>query len=362
MRCARLYQVYRWLPHHELGPAIVEDQPAAVEACRQHRVVEAYRLIANQQQPQLVLRVASFAQRDILGDRVVLTISLCTPEGGERCAPAVNLAPLGEVADIADRHVDAAIGFLELRPSGLRLDRLLDAVPAADPEQELASLFAAFRVEHLCATPHGFRLEASEPRIQIGERPVADRGALSSQRLEELLGDWGAASRLQPRVEDAVAANIATPCVLNERALLVCALARAYLGDEEEACRLEQEAGAHRMTGYGPLQDAPRVQLALHRNDLVAVESFLGEPGVRRSTTYYLSSMATHLDGLAALGERERVEAEAGRLLQPNAYLEPFALRALGVVREDASLIERTAGRFEALGLDWHAARTWALL
>ena len=187
-------------------------------------------------------------------------------------------------------------------------------------------------------------------------------GVGQSLVLEELLGDWGAASRLQPRVEDAVAANIATPCVLNERALLVCALARAYLGDEEEACRLEREAGAHRMTGYGPLQDAPRVQLALHRNDLAAVESLLGEPGVRRATTYYLSSMATHLDALAALGDRERVEAEAGRLLQPNTYLEPFALRALGVVREDASLIERAAGRFEAHGLDWHAVRTRALL
>jgi hypothetical protein len=72
--------------------------------------------------------------------------------------------------------------------------------------------------------------------------------------------------------------------------------------------------------------------------------------------------MATHLDGLAALGERERVETQAGRLLQPNTYLEPFALRALGVVREDASLIERAAGRFEAHGLDWHAGRTRALL
>jgi class 3 adenylate cyclase len=187
-------------------------------------------------------------------------------------------------------------------------------------------------------------------------------GVGQSLVLEELLGDWKAASRLQPLVEDAVAANIATPCVLNERALLVCALARAYLGDEEEACRLEQEAGAHRMTGYGPLQDAPRVQLALHRNDLAAVESLLGEPGVRRATTYYLSSMATHFDGLAALGERERVESEAGRILQPNTYLEPFAMRALGVVRDDESLIERAAGRFEALGLEWHGARTRALL
>ena len=44
--------------------------------------------------------------------------------------------------------------------------------------------------------------------------------------------------------------------------------------------------------------------------------------------------------------------------VQPGTYLEPFALRALGIVREDASLLERAAERFEALGLDWHAART----
>jgi len=56
------------------------------------------------------------------------------------------------------------------------------------------------------------------------------------------------------------------------------------------------------------------------------------------------------------------VEAEASRLLQPETYLEPFALRALGLVRDDASLIERAAGRFEAFGLEWHAARTRALL
>jgi hypothetical protein len=56
------------------------------------------------------------------------------------------------------------------------------------------------------------------------------------------------------------------------------------------------------------------------------------------------------------------VEAEAPRLLEPNTYLEPFALRALGVAREDARLIERAAVRFEAFGLDWHAARTSALL
>ena len=187
-------------------------------------------------------------------------------------------------------------------------------------------------------------------------------GVSASLELEELLGNWDAASRLQQRVEDAVVANVMTPCVRNQRSLLVCALARVHVGDEEEALRLEQKAEAHAMSGHGTVLNTPRVQLALHRDDLAAVESLLGQPDVRRSNWFFLSSMATHLDALAALGERARVEAEASRLLQPKTYLEPFALRALGLVREDASLIERAAERFSAFGLDWHADRTLALL
>lgn len=180
--------------------------------------------------------------------------------------------------------------------------------------------------------------------------------------IPELLGDWEAVRRAQDRVEQAVASNTATPCVLNERSLLVCALARTHLGDQQEAARLEEEAGVHRMVGYGTVQDTPRVQLALLRNDLDAVESFLGEPRVRRSSWPYLSAVAAHLDGLAALGDRARVEAESERVLRPGSYLEPFALRALGLVREDADLIQGAADRFDALGIPWHAARTRALL
>jgi hypothetical protein len=144
--------------------------------------------------------------------------------------------------------------------------------------------------------------------------------------------------------------------------LLVAALARAHLGDEQEAHRLEEEAEAHAMAGYGTVLDTPRVQLALLRRDLSAVASLLGQPGVRRANWFYLSSMATHLDALSALGERAAVEGEAPRHLQAGTYLEPFALRALGLVREDASLVESAADRFESFGLGSHAARTRALL
>jgi class 3 adenylate cyclase len=185
-------------------------------------------------------------------------------------------------------------------------------------------------------------------------------GVSAVLELEELLGDWEAARRLQPRIEEAVAANLATPCARNKRSLLVCALARAQLGEEDEARRLERAAAEHEMSGFGTAVDAPRLQLALKRNDLVAAASLLDEPGVRRTNWLYLSAVAARLDGLAALRERSVIEAEAPALLRAGTYLEPFALRALGLVREDDNLIARAAERFVALGLPWHAATTGA--
>jgi tetratricopeptide (TPR) repeat protein len=179
---------------------------------------------------------------------------------------------------------------------------------------------------------------------------------------EELVGNWAGVVELQQKVEKAVAENLATPCVRNARSLLVCSLARAHLGDQEEAVRLEREAETRAMSGYGTVLDTPRLQLALLRNDLASVESLLGQPAVRTTNWFYLSSMAAHLDGLAALGARERIEMEASRALQPGTYLEPFALRALGIVRQDEALIERATNSFEAFGLGWHAARTMPLL
>ena len=62
-----------------------------------------------------------------------------------------------------------------------------------------------------------------------------------------------------------------------------------------------------------------------------------------------LATMVTRLDGLAALPVPERAE-------------ELFALRTLGVVREDEELVRLAQDRFRGLGLEWHAAQTRALL
>ena len=112
------------------------------------------------------------------------------------------------------------------------------------------------------------------------------------------------------------------------------------------------------MTGYGTVLDTPRLHLALRRGDLAVGRVAPRRAGREEFELVIVGLMARHLDGLAALGKRERVETEAASARQPGTYLEPFALRALGLVREDETLVERAAEHFEALGLGWHAART----
>ena len=183
--------------------------------------------------------------------------------------------------------------------------------------------------------------------------------------VEELLGSWDRIRDLAPRTEEAVAENEMTPCVRNARSLLICAVAHARLDDADSAGRFEQNAEALGIEGYGVVLDIPRMQLALARGDLATVERLLETPLPKRG--WYrgwmaLATIVTRLDGLAAIGDRERVEEEAGPHLRPDTYLHPFALRALGVARADDELVRQAHAGFEKLGLEWHASRTAALL
>jgi hypothetical protein len=175
--------------------------------------------------------------------------------------------------------------------------------------------------------------------------------------VEELTGGWAAIRELPGAVEERVAANLETPCIRNARSLLLCAVAWAYEGDERRARELERAAEGLGMEDYGYALDPPRLRLAIIRGDLQAAGRLLE---VRPAKTYTMGAglIAARLDELAAIGDRERLEAEAKPLLQPGTYLEPFALRALGVVRGDGVLIEHAIARFEAMGLDWHAEQT----
>ncbi len=53
---------------------------------------------------------------------------------------------------------------------------------------------------------------------------------------------------------------------------------------------------------------------------------------------------------------------EIDELLKPGTYLEPFALRAVGITRESEKLIDQAQMSFNRMGLTWRAAQTDQLL
>ena len=95
--------------------------------------------------------------------------------------------------------------------------------------------------------------------------------------------------------------------------------------------------------------EVPRFRLAIARRDTTTIDRLLDAP---TNVTYtVLANPGARLDGLATLDRRAELEALAPPLLQPGTYLEPFALRGLGVVRRDDDLLARGHAAFTALGL-----------
>jgi len=179
----------------------------------------------------------------------------------------------------------------------------------------------------------------------------------------ELTGEWDRVRELLPDLRERVRLNLATPCIRNSRSLLIGAVASAYLDDEQQSRALEEEANDLGMEGYEEVLSGPLIRLALARGDLESVERMVADPlGMLRQTWFFPSGWAARLEALVALEEKARVEGESQYFLKPESYFEPFVLRALGQVREDDELIRQALERFEAMGLDWHAEQTRALL
>jgi len=187
-------------------------------------------------------------------------------------------------------------------------------------------------------------------------------GAAILVEVEELLGEWRTIIDLEGRVRDAVAANAHNPCLRNARALLVCAIAAACLSDADKAAELERAADDLGMQ-RNPVLDAPRLRLALLRGDHDRASELLHR--IEASQSWYLrghgtslTTLIARLDAHATLGHRDQVERVAPRLALPGTLVEPFALRALGIVRDDHALLDRATARFSELALEWHAQQT----
>lgn len=183
-------------------------------------------------------------------------------------------------------------------------------------------------------------------------------GLVTRLRLEVAVADWEAVRGLTQRVEDAVEANLTTPCPANVGVLLLAALGMVYRGDDDAATHLIAKAEAIGMVGYGRTHAAKWIRLALAREDREEVRRIVDtvEPPWLTSDAWEL--WAALFDALAALGERDRIEAQAPEWVRPDAYVAPFAVRALGVARNDRTLLTDAVARFEAMGLEWHARET----
>ena len=173
--------------------------------------------------------------------------------------------------------------------------------------------------------------------------------------MESVAGDWEAVGALTPRAESAVDANADTPCALELLVLLTCARALVYLGEDEEARRVERIVATLGKEGF-TMRFGIEAETAIARGDLAEVERILdtwSPPGLDD-----VEGLIARLDALVALERRDEIEAEAPALVIPGSYLEPFALRALGWARDDRETFGQAIARFEAMGLTWHADRT----
>ncbi|HUG64298.1 MAG TPA: adenylate/guanylate cyclase domain-containing protein [Gaiellaceae bacterium] len=180
--------------------------------------------------------------------------------------------------------------------------------------------------------------------------------AAYSVEIEELTANWDRIRELEARVERAVQDNLDTPCVRNARSLLVCALAETAQGDHARAQRFVELASSAGMEGHDRELTAPRLRMALLRGDVTEARRLVDE--YERPTLRFMFDMAgatAWFDAAAALGLRDAVESAAPDFAQPGTCFEPFALRALAIVRNDAELAGRADASFAMLGLRWHA-------
>jgi class 3 adenylate cyclase len=177
---------------------------------------------------------------------------------------------------------------------------------------------------------------------------------------DELEGMWDAIVASEDTTIDAVEQNRDTPCVRNARSLLVCALARELRGERERSAELEELANELHLEGHGVATRTPRARLAIARDELDLLEELFADDAWRRRQSWFiLPAAAARLDVLAILGTAADVEAA---FAPPRSYVEPFALRALGLARSDDTLLAHADERFRALALDWHAEQTAHLI
>jgi class 3 adenylate cyclase len=368
------------------GQAFWEAMQESLEACKDRATcAETYSLLAL----HTAARSGMWQRRpdyDLVSGWIEWALELSESESPARVRALIARAfwtptEAAEAAREAERLAEQ-LGDRELQ--SWALDALLAQAYSQhhyDEAYELArerlSLIAEISDPDHIVEAHESAVPAFAAATQIGEaRRLAKNADELSQKLsphhelhglslqlevEELAGGWERVVELTARTERAVSANLNTPCSRNARSLLVCAVGSAVVGDEQRAADLERAAEELGMEGYEFALESPRLRLAILRGNLQHVGEALEVAG-SHNLSFGLAWRAAHMDALAALRDRRRVEDDAPPLLQAGTYIEPFALRALGIVREDEALVSQASDRLRGMGLDWHAEQTNALI
>jgi class 3 adenylate cyclase/DNA-binding SARP family transcriptional activator len=244
--------------------------------------------------------------------------------------------------------------------ASLWADRALEAVPGtSDPglrlHQHWVAGFAHLRAGRV-ADVAALSEECDRLAVQLTPHDQVHAAALQAL-LHATTGRWQELIELAATVQATAEGNKETPCQFNWRSFLVCALGFAHLGNEREARRLEEQARASAIVAGPPEREPALLRLALLHGDLEEAEQILKQLAPS-GDVWGLDAAAARLDALVALGDRLRVEEEAAPFLENQSYTRPFAVRALGIVRDDEQLVDQAVARFEAMGLDWQAAET----
>jgi class 3 adenylate cyclase len=246
-------------------------------------------------------------------------------------------------------------------PACAVMDELISVLPELPNPDVGATAFLIAVFGYLRAGKLGQAARASAQLVETASGLTPHHrlhAAATHILLPTLTGRWNDVRARTPEAERAVDANLAAPppCALNVSTLLNCAVAAALTGDEDEARRLEAKADGIGQEGYRLFLDPPRIRLALARQELGDLAHLTS------SEPDWWEPPSAFLDALAALGDRERIEAEAPKWIQEGTFGEPFALRALGIARNDRTLLRQALERFEAMELPWHAEQTRRLL
>jgi class 3 adenylate cyclase len=285
-------------------------------------------------------------------------------------AIAQRLGDVGLRSNALAALTDVAWNAGDLEQASTWLEERLELLPQLlDPDDRHFALMTAVSL-HVSAGRLSEATRASElfGEMVRGLTPHHRLHGMHARLLIEMIGGrWDELRALTPQAERAVEANSAAPCPSNASCLLYCALASLHGEDEGEAARLEAEAEVQILDAYRRVYWGSKLRLALARHDLPTVERLVDSvdftprgAGIDRARLD--DGASAFMDALIALGATDRIESEAPQWVSSRTYLQPFALRALGVARADDRLLDEATTRFRAMGLDWRADETLNLL